>query len=50
MGAYYHQNQDSPDYQKNNLLNAFEMIETNLKSPVPNQKLRGTPLSMRPGA
>ena len=48
--AYYYQNQDSPDYQKNNLLNVFEMIENNLKTPVPNQKVRGTALSMKPGA
>lgn len=39
--------QRSPDYQKNNLLNVFEMIESNLKSPVPNQKVMSSPVVMK---
>jgi hypothetical protein len=45
----YAENQDSPDYQANNLLRVFQQIQTSLANPNTslNAHVRGTPVTMK---
>jgi hypothetical protein len=45
--AYYFENKDSPDFQKNNLLNVFQMIQAKLGTPQANVSVRSTPVVMK---
>lgn len=46
--SQYFENQDSPQYQQNNLLRVFQQVESSLKTPAtPNVGVRNTPVDMK---